>query len=59
MKAYKCDRCGEYFDNMNHVDISEVVEDNDKKSSTAFYQLCPSCESTLLSWLHNEKGKEE
>lgn len=58
MKAYKCDRCGDYFDNKNHVTISEVVEDDDKKSSTAFYQLCPSCEENLLSWLHNEVVKE-
>lgn len=58
MKAYKCDHCGGYFDNKNHVTISEVVEDNDKRSSTAFYQLCPACEKVLLSWLHNEDAEE-
>lgn len=58
MNAYKCDRCGGYFDNKNHVTISEVVEDDDKRSSTAFYQLCPSCEKDLLSWLHNENIEE-
>lgn len=58
MEAYKCDRCGRYFDNKGKVLVSEVVEETLLVLSTEEYQLCPACEKDLLSWLHNKNIEE-
>ena len=53
MKAYKCDRCGKFFE-----------KDNGQKTSffiTAFnphgLDLCPNCNAELQAWIAN--GKEQ
>ncbi len=57
-KAYKCDRCGEYFEtqrkSVGNFDIHEIIAEgglyaDDKKD------LCPVCQKELAEWWNLER----
>ena len=49
MKAYKCDRCGKYFDLLAKTITLEAYD---------VYEVCPSCFNEVLGYLKNEKVEE-
>ena len=62
MKAKKCDRCGELYEEYNHKSpnkpnsiktLSENVNGN--YCLVDIYDLCPECMEQLNQWLKNEK----
>lgn len=57
-KAYKCDRCGEFYEpqkqEKGYFDIYEVITtgghlEHDKKD------ICPACQKELAEWLNLER----
>ena len=55
MKAYKCDRCGSYYD--------KYVFNNDGlclvHPSQKPIDLCPECNNELSKWYKNEQEQED
>lgn len=52
MNAYKCDRCGEYFD----PPLQEICMIHESGRHT--YDVCPNCFNEVLGYLKNEKVEE-
>lgn len=67
MKAYKCDRCGEYYDkNYKHSDASMyycgidiiVTNNNNNFYEDQRLELCDSCISKFFIFLSREKEEQ-
>ena len=57
MKAYKCDRCGGYFDPpLNRITL--WCWPGSINQTTDTYDVCPSCFNEVLGYLKNEKVEE-
>ena len=54
MRAYKCDRCGNYFDEESgSLYLAEPVQTIPTKK---FLDICPVCQKELDDWF--EEGRE-
>ena len=55
MKAYKCDRCGKFFEKYKNQGTSEFfnITRNPCVSGNCL-DLCPKCNSELQEWVANE-----
>ena len=60
MRAYKCDRCGEYFDISNKYDNAGVCLSILKAERWTTADLCRDCIRDLESWynIHRLSKKE-
>lgn len=56
MKAYKCDRCGSYYDKymFNNNGLCLVVHPIQNP-----IDLCPECNNELSKWYKNEQVQED
>ena len=61
MKAFKCDRCGNYFGKREHEKYHIYTDSNSALRSTL--DLCPECNNKLTLFMastnQEEKNKEE
>lgn len=53
-KAFKCDRCGNFYEPTKSQDL--IVEHFDKSGSIKKQDMCPTCYGKLVDWW--KKGKE-
>ena len=54
MDAYKCDRCGKYYDNSTTATGPTLC----KSSKTRILDLCESCKKSLAEWLESFNREE-
>lgn len=58
-RAYKCDRCGEYFEaqrqNKGDYDISEIIAEERGQYGHVKKDLCPVCQKELAKWFKIER----
>lgn len=54
MKAYKCDRCGKFYESMCNPDIW-VTKDCHPYPDIKIYDLCEDCRNELKQWLENKE----
>lgn len=58
-KAYKCDRCGEYFESMRQIkgnfDISEIIAEEGVHYGNFKKDLCPVCQKEFVEWWNIER----
>lgn len=53
-KAYKCDRCGKYWDiSCAHIEKREYFNASSTKDKS--YDLCPTCLSKFDEWINGER----
>lgn len=59
-KAWKCDRCGGFFEPYNYDPEKELVITTRTKLSncTKIYDLCPKCVEDLRKWFFEYKEVE-
>ena len=61
MKTYKCDRCGERYQQKQTHPQYYLMEKIVKKSGNqayAFVDLCPGCYCSLLNWIGASVSEE-
>lgn len=58
MQAYKCDRCGKYFDVLGDGEIYYVVE---QKADDTWerHDLCPRCAEDFRKWIKKHPRKKK
>lgn len=56
MDAWKCDRCGEYYDKGKGNFIK--VFDDGCHNTIMTGDLCPRCSETLLLWLNDTEYRD-
>ena len=55
MNAYKCDRCGKYYDDSTSL-IGPTLY---KSKNTRMFDLCEECKASLTRWLTSVTDKRE
>lgn len=62
MTAYKCDRCGAYFDELPADEMPVICENKQMfRSNRRAMQLCGECVSSLRLWMtaRKEESRDE
>lgn len=58
-RAYKCDRCGEYFETQRQIegnfDISEIISGEGGHYQHDKKDLCPVCQKEFAEWWNLER----
>ena len=60
MKCFRCDRCGEYFeqtDTDNFIAIGLDYANDNITSTDTEYHLCSRCIASLYEWINNPVGE--
>lgn len=63
MKAYKCDRCGKYFErdvrdeDGDRVPYYAIKMKNTEMTIPLIYHICPKCGDSLTEWYYEKKEK--
>lgn len=61
MNAYRCDRCGKYYDDTTGMQI--LIKNGAIGLPDDVLDLCPECKRTVEQWLfitgYNEKARPE
>lgn len=58
MKAFKCDRCGEYYSKSTENYKYQVGEYDEKHKLYMYDDLCDGCLAELGNWMENKSNKE-
>lgn len=58
MKAYRCDRCGGFFEKKQKSDI-RIERRIPRNGSICCLDFCEACQKQLENWLNVERNKEE
>lgn len=56
-KAFKCDRCGQFYNFLSKPERRYFIEDGE--SYRNFVDLCPDCYEYFVNWLQNEEEMEQ
>lgn len=57
-RAYKCDRCGTFFERQKNEPFPNLCL-NEEKCRSRTLDLCPSCQAELDAWYDAAKKVEE
>lgn len=59
MRAYKCDRCGKFFDHSKDAKEPLIFITGSRTSNMYIQDLCDDCQNELDVWWMMGKKKEE
>lgn len=59
MRAYKCDRCGKFFERYDGQGTGKFFNVTRMLMSGSGLDLCPNCNAELQVWVANGKDDDE